>query len=116
VSTDDDGPRHRSGATFDDDIWFLERAQRLRWCCSTCTSRSSPKVHGYCLAGGTDIALLTDMVSPPTTPRSASRLARDLGVLPNHMWLYHCGPQWAKRLMLTGTRSPAGARPRSGSS
>jgi enoyl-CoA hydratase len=28
--------------------------------------------------------------------------ARDLGALPNNMWLYHVGPQWAKRLMLTG--------------
>ena len=27
--------------------------------------------------------------------------ARDLGSLPNQMWLYHCGPQWAKRLLLT---------------
>src|SRR3954451_6645008 len=24
VSTDEDGPRHRTGATFDDDVWFLE--------------------------------------------------------------------------------------------
>ena len=28
--------------------------------------------------------------------------ARDLGALPNQFWVYHCGPQWAKRLMLTG--------------
>jgi enoyl-CoA hydratase len=28
--------------------------------------------------------------------------ARDLGSLPNQMWLYHVGPQWAKRLTLTG--------------
>ncbi|MDP7548998.1 MAG: enoyl-CoA hydratase-related protein, partial [Alphaproteobacteria bacterium] len=28
--------------------------------------------------------------------------ARDLGSLPNQMWLYNCGPQWAKRLVLTG--------------
>ncbi|MGR9091178.1 MAG: enoyl-CoA hydratase-related protein, partial [Gammaproteobacteria bacterium] len=28
--------------------------------------------------------------------------ARGLGSLPNQMWLYHVGPQWAKRLTLTG--------------
>jgi enoyl-CoA hydratase len=28
--------------------------------------------------------------------------ARDLGCLPNNMWLYNAGPQWAKRLTLTG--------------
>ena len=27
---------------------------------------------------------------------------RDLGSPPNQMWLYHIGPQWAKRLLLTG--------------
>src|SRR5260221_14683095 len=27
---------------------------------------------------------------------------RDLGTLRGSMWLYHCGPQWAKRLLLTG--------------
>ena len=60
------------------------------------------KVHGYCLAGGTDIALLTDMVIAADDAQIGFPPARDLGVLPNHMWLYHCGPQWAKRLMLTG--------------
>jgi enoyl-CoA hydratase len=28
--------------------------------------------------------------------------AVDVGTTPNSMWLYHLGPQWAKRLMLTG--------------
>ena len=27
---------------------------------------------------------------------------RDLGILPTQMWLYHVGPQWTKRLLLTG--------------
>jgi enoyl-CoA hydratase len=25
-----------------------------------------------------------------------------MGVPPTHMWIYHVGPQWAKRLLLTG--------------
>jgi enoyl-CoA hydratase len=28
--------------------------------------------------------------------------ARNLGSLPNSMWLYHVGPQWAKRLTMSG--------------
>ena len=27
---------------------------------------------------------------------------RNMGAAPNQMWLYHIGPQWAKRLLLTG--------------
>ncbi|MDE0990789.1 MAG: enoyl-CoA hydratase-related protein, partial [Pseudomonadales bacterium] len=27
---------------------------------------------------------------------------RNMGAAPNQMWLYHCGPQWTKRLLLTG--------------
>ena len=29
------------------------------------------------------------------------------------MWLYHCGPQWAKRLLLTGDSLTGEVRPRS---
>jgi len=28
--------------------------------------------------------------------------SRNLGATPSMMWLYHVGPQWAKRLLLTG--------------
>jgi enoyl-CoA hydratase len=102
VSTDADGPKHRTGATFDDDIWFLEKAQRLRMVLFDMHKPVIAKVHGYCLAGGTDIALLTDMVIAADDAQIGFPPARDLGVLPNHMWLYHCGPQWTKRLLLTG--------------
>jgi enoyl-CoA hydratase len=60
------------------------------------------QVHGYCLAGGTDLALLCDMVIAAEDATIGFPPARDLGALPNNMWLYNVGPQWAKRLMLTG--------------
>ena len=60
------------------------------------------QVHGYCLAGGTDIALLCDMVIAADDAIFGFPPARDLGALPNNMWLYNVGPQWAKRLTLTG--------------
>jgi enoyl-CoA hydratase len=63
---------------------------------------SIAQVHGYCLAGGTDIALLCDMVIAADDAVIGFPPARDLGALPNNMWLYHVGPQWAKRLTLTG--------------
>ena len=63
---------------------------------------SIAQVHGYCLAGGTDIALLCDMVIAADDATFGFPPARDLGALPNNLWLYHVGPQWAKRLTLTG--------------
>ena len=59
-------------------------------------------MHGFCLAGGTDIALLCDMVIAADDATFGFPPARDLGALPNNMWLYNVGPQWAKRLTMTG--------------
>jgi len=96
------GEHRRGGATFDDDAWQLERAQRLRMALFDMHKPSVAKVHGYCLAGGTDLALLCDMVIAADDAVFGFPPARDLGSLPNQMWLYNVGPQWAKRLLLTG--------------
>ncbi len=101
-----DIPRRGGGiyeeTTIDDDIWRLERGQRLRMVLFDMHKPVIAQVHGYCIAGGTDIALLSDMVIAADNSIFGFPPARDLGALPNQMWLYHCGPQWAKRLMLTG--------------
>ena len=60
------------------------------------------KVHGNCLAGGIDIALHCDIVIAAEDARIGFPATRANGSPPNHMWIYHVGPQWAKRLMLTG--------------
>jgi enoyl-CoA hydratase len=60
------------------------------------------QVHGRCLAGGTDLALLCELVICSDDARFGFPPARAQGSLPSHMWLYHLGPQWAKRLLLTG--------------
>jgi len=60
------------------------------------------QVHGYCLAGGTDLATLCDMLVCADDARFGFPPGRDLGVLPTQMWLHHVGPQWSKRLLLTG--------------
>jgi enoyl-CoA hydratase len=94
--------RHRGSRTIDDDAWQLERAQRLRMALFDMHKPVIAQVHGHCLAGGTDVALLCDMVIAAEDAVFGFPPARDLGTLPNNMWLYHVGPQWAKRLLLTG--------------
>lgn len=94
--------RYRGGRRVDDDAWQMEKTQRYRMALFDMHKPSIAQVHGYCLAGGTDVALLCDMVICAEDARFAFPPARDLGALPNNMWLYNVGPQWAKRLMLTG--------------
>src|SRR5215469_12043693 len=60
------------------------------------------QVHGNCLAGGTDLALHCDLVVTAEDARIGFPPVRSMGVPPTNMWLYHVGPQWAKRLLLTG--------------
>ncbi len=93
---------YRGGRSVDDDAWQLEKAQRLRMALFDMHKPSIAQVHGYCLAGGTDIALLCDMIICADDAKIGFPPARDLGALPNNMWLYNVGPQWAKRLTLTG--------------
>jgi len=96
------GASYRGGRSIDDDIWQLERSQRLRMAVFDMHKPVLAQVHGHCLAGGTDVALLCDMVIAADDARFGFPPARDLGALPNNMWLYNVGPQWAKRLTLTG--------------
>lgn len=86
----------------DDDIWQLERAQRYRMALFDMHKPVIAQIHGPCMAGGTDLALLCDMVLIAEDAQVGFPAGRNLGVLPNPMWLYHVGPQWTKRLMLTG--------------
>jgi enoyl-CoA hydratase len=92
----------RSGRTIDDDAWLLERNQRRLRALWEMHKPSIAQVHGHCLAGGTDLALYCDMVIAAEDARIGFPPARNLGALPNNLWVYHCGPQWAKRLQLTG--------------
>ena len=92
----------RGFRSIDDDIWQLERAQRYRMAIFDCHKPVIAQIHGMCLAGGTDLALLCDMIIIASDATVGFPAGRDLGALPNQMWLYHVGPQWTKRLVLTG--------------
>ena len=48
------------------------------------------------------MAMACDMVIAADDARIGFPAARSMGALPNNLWMYHCGPQWAKRLQLTG--------------
>jgi len=96
------GPPRRAGRTIDDDSWMLERNNRRLRALWEMHKPSIAQVHGHCLAGGTDVALYCDMVIVADDATIGFPPARNLGALPNNLWLYHCGPQWAKRLQLTG--------------
>jgi enoyl-CoA hydratase len=59
------------------------------------------QVHGPCLAAGADLALHCDLVVCATDARIGYPAVR-IGAPATHMWLYHLGPQWTKRLLLSG--------------
>lgn len=60
------------------------------------------QIHGHCLAGGTDLALNCDILIAADDAQIGFPAVRSQGSPPTHMWLYHVGPQRAKRLLLTG--------------
>jgi enoyl-CoA hydratase len=99
---DRDDRNFRGMSTYDDDSWQLEKSQRLRMALFDMHKPVIAQVHGYCLAGGTDLATLCDLLICAEDAKFAFPPGRDLGVLPTQMWLYHVGPQWTKRLMFTG--------------
>jgi enoyl-CoA hydratase len=68
---------------------------------------NSPKpvlaqVHGYCIGVGTDLALNCDIVIAAEDAQFGFPPVRAQGSPATHMWTYLVGPQWAKRLLLTG--------------
>lgn len=99
---EDEAKSYRGARSIDDDAWQLERGQRYRMAIFDMHKPVIAQVHGFCLAGGTDIAMLCDMIIAADDATFGFPPARDLGALPNNMWLYNLGPQWAKRLTLTG--------------
>ncbi len=59
-------------------------------------------VRGFCLAGGTDMLLHTDLVVAGKSAQFGFPAVRHQGVPPTNMWIERIGMSWTKRLMLTG--------------
>ena len=60
------------------------------------------KVHGYCVAGGTDMALCSDLLVVEDKAKIGYPPARVWGVPTTALWAHRIGPARAKRLLLTG--------------
>jgi enoyl-CoA hydratase len=60
------------------------------------------KVHGYCVAGGTDMALCSDLLVVAEEAKIGYPPARVWGSPTTAMWASRLGPMRAKRLLLTG--------------
>jgi enoyl-CoA hydratase len=98
-----DGPAYRSqNGTIDDDVWQLEQTQKKTIAMFDIHKPVIARVQGNCLAGGTDLALMCDMVLAADDARIGFPAARANGTPPQNMFIYHVGPQWAKRLLMTG--------------
>jgi enoyl-CoA hydratase len=62
------------------------------------------KVHGFAVAGGSDIALCSDLVVMAEDARIGYMPARVWGCPTTAMWLYRLGPEKAKRMLFTGDK------------
>jgi enoyl-CoA hydratase/carnithine racemase len=60
------------------------------------------QIHGYCVAGGTDFALCSDLIVCSEDCRIGYPPARVWGSPTTAMWMYRLGLERSKRLLLTG--------------
>jgi enoyl-CoA hydratase/carnithine racemase len=83
---------------------YLGMSRNVR---SYMTLWESPKpviaqVHGWCVGGGTDLALCSDLIFMAEDAQIGYPPARVWGEPTTMMWVYRLGLEHAKRLMLTG--------------
>lgn len=62
------------------------------------------KVHGFAVAGGSDIALCCDFLVMAENAEIGYMPVRVWGCPTTAMWVYRLGPQLAKRMLFTGDR------------
>ncbi|MEM7069630.1 MAG: crotonase/enoyl-CoA hydratase family protein [Pseudomonadota bacterium] len=62
------------------------------------------KVHGYAVAGGSDIALCSDIIIMAEDAKIGYMPVRVWGCPTTAMWVYRLGAQRAKRMMFTGDK------------
>jgi len=99
---DDDYRGRGAASSLDNDIWHLENTQKLGMTIFDMHKPVIARVQGNCLAGGTDLALLCDFIIAAENAKIGFPATRANGTPPTNFWLYHLGPQWAKRMIFTG--------------
>jgi enoyl-CoA hydratase len=60
------------------------------------------KIHGFCVAGGTDMALCSDLIVAEDRAKIGYPPARVWGVPTSMLWAHRIGLERARRLLLTG--------------
>jgi len=98
------GANHDPSGTWDPMVDYSMMSQNVRGFMSlfNCWKPVICKVQGFCLAGGTDMALCNDLLVIAADAKIGYPPARVWGTPTTAMWTYRLGPQRAKRLLFTG--------------
>jgi enoyl-CoA hydratase len=95
---------HDPGGTWDPVVDYQMMSRNVRGFMSLFYSEKPVicKVHGYCVAGGTDMALCSDLLVVEDGAKIGYPPARVWGVPTTALWVTRIGAARAKRLLLTG--------------
>jgi enoyl-CoA hydratase len=95
---------HTPGSAWDPMLDYAMMSRNVRAFMSLfhCGKPVVCKVHGFCVAGGTDMALCSDLLMIAADAKIGYPPARVWGSPTTSMWAYRLGPQRAKRLLFTG--------------
>jgi enoyl-CoA hydratase len=98
------GANHNPGGAWDPmvDYEMMRRNVRAFMSLFHCSKPVVCKVHGFCVAGGTDMALCSDLLIIAAEAKIGYPPARVWGSPTTSMWAYRLGAQRAKRLLFTG--------------
>jgi len=95
-------PGGYSAAPTLDDLAYLQGIDRKITTIWNLRKPVIAQVHGYCVAGGNDLAGQCDIIIAAENAIFMQPQIRRLGLTWMHMFPYKCGAQWAKILMFTG--------------
>jgi enoyl-CoA hydratase len=95
---------HDPAQTWDPVVDFQMMSRNLRGFMSLFHSDKPVicKIHGYCVAGGTDMALCSDLIVTEDRAKIGYPPARVWGVPTSMLWSHRIGLERARRLLLTG--------------
>ncbi len=95
---------HDPAATWDATVDYEMMSRNVRGFMSLfhCSKPVVCKVHGFCVAGGTDLALCSDLLVIAEDAKIGYPPARVWGSPTTALWGYRLGTQRAKRLLFTG--------------
>jgi enoyl-CoA hydratase len=97
-------PNHEPGEVWDPVVDWQSMSRNVRGFMSLFHSDKPVvcKVHGFCVAGGTDLALCSDLLVIAEDARIGYPPARVWGSPTTALWAHRIGEQRAKRLLFTG--------------